>query len=587
MALSGTITGKVKGYTLQAAWSAVQNVNGNYSDVTVTHKLVIDSGYSLKVSSRSNSCSVDGVSKTYQSGSINQKGGTVTLGSTTHRVQHNNDGSKSCTLTDAFNLNATIDGTKISTITASGSITLDTIGRYATVTSADDFTDSGTPTLGYANPAGFSVDAYLEFNPVGSGTQIMRTGAITAKSGSYSFALSDAERDELRAACTGNSMPVRYVLRTIISGKEYYSHVDRTMSVSDAAPILGTASYKDANSAVVAVTGNDQLIVQNQSDLQVTFDAAAGQKGATISSYTLTFAGVSKTVESAGTVDFGKVDVSSSQNLTLTATDSRGITASKTLAVTVEQWWTPTATVDLQRVNNFESTTHITATAWYAPVDSKNSVTMSVKYRKAGTAAWSDAVALTSGIQATVTCDRDYAYDFIVTVSDRFASTGVQLSLGKGIPLFFLDTKHSSVGVNCLPTQDDVLQIGESAWLTAQGAYPVGSIYMSVNEVNPAQLFGGTWKRLGGRFLLGADTTYPAGSTGGEAEHTLTIDEMPKHNHGLDNYNASGNATPFLTVQHQDKIGYGGNVQTMYTGGSQPHNNMPPYLTVFMWQRTA
>lgn len=122
---------------------------------------------------------------------------------------------------------------------------------------------------------------------------------------------------------------------------------------------------------------------------------------------------------------------------------------------------------------------------------------------------------------------------------------------------------------------------------TAAGVYPVGSIYLSVNNTDPATLFGGTWERIGGRFLLGADDTYAAGSTGGEAEHTLTIDEMPKHNHEIDNLNASGNATPYMTVQAQDNKGYGGNVQTMFAGGGKPHNNLPPYLTVFMWKRVS
>ena len=62
---------------------------------------------------------------------------------------------------------------------------------------------------------------------------------------------------------------------------------------------------------------------------------------------------------------------------------------------------------------------------------------------------------------------------------------------------------------------------------------------------------------------------------------------MPKRNHDVDNLNASGNATPFMTVQAQDKKGFGGNVKTMYAGGNQPHNNLPPYLAVYMWRRTA
>lgn len=587
MALAGQITGVYRGYTLQANWSATQNISGNYSDITIKHVLVIGSAYSLNIGSRSNTCSVDGAAQSYSSPAINQKGGSVTLGTTTHRVNHNADGSKTCTITDVFNVNATIDGSKVSSITASGNITLDTIPRQATITSATDFDDTGTPSLTYSNAGGFTADAYLEFAPVGSGTQIMRKGAITGKSGTYTFVLTDAERETLRAACTGVSMPVRYVLRTIIGGQEYYSTLDRTMSMSDAAPILGAVSYKDANATTVAVTGDSQVIVQRQSDLQVTFTAATAQKGATITGYEATFAGVTKSAPSVVTIDFGKVDVSSDMPLVFSATDSRGLKTSTTLTVKVEPWWDPTSTIDLKRLNNFEPETHVTATAWYASLDAKNDVTISAKYRKAGSSdAWST-ITLANGVESTVTCERDYAYEWQITTDDKLGSTTQSLTLGRGIPTFFIDTVKSSVGVNCFPVSSDVLQLGDNAFLTAHGAYPVGSIYLSVNDTDPATLFGGTWERIGGRFLLGADETYKAGSTGGEAEHTLTIDEMPRHNHEIDNLNASGNATPFMTVQAQDKNGYGGNVQTMYAGGGKAHNNMPPYLSVYMFKRVS
>lgn len=587
MALAGQITGVYRGYTLQANWSATQNISGNYSDITIKHVLVIGSAYSLNIGSRSNTCSVDGAAQSYSSPAINQKGGSVTLGTTTHRVNHNADGSKTCTITDVFNINATLDGSKVPSITASGNITLDAIPRQATITSATDFTDAGTPSLQYSNAGGFTADAYLEFAPVGSGTQIMRRNAITGKSGTYMFNLTDAERETLRAACTGVSMPVRYVLRTIIGGEEYYSSLDRNMSMSDAAPILGAVSYKDANATTVAVTGDNQVIVQRQSDLQVSFGAATGQKGATITEYSATFAGVTKTASSVVTLDFGKVDVSSDMPLVFSATDSRGLKTSTTLTVNVEPWWEPTSTVTLARRNNFEPETHITATAWYASLDGKNEVTITAKYRKAGSSdAWST-ITLTNGVESTVTCERDYAYEWQITTDDKLGSTTQNLTLGRGIPTFFIDTKKSSVGVNCFPTANGVFQLGDNAFLTAQGAYPVGAIYLSVNDTNPATLFGGTWERIGGRFLLGADDTYAAGSTGGEAEHTLTIDEMPKHNHEIDNLNSAGNATPFMTVQAQNKVGYGGNVQTMYAGGGKAHNNMPPYLAVFMFKRVS
>lgn len=584
MASSGSITGAYRGYTLRADWSAVQNAAGNYSDVTVKHTLVIGSAYSLNIASRTNTCSVGGVSQGYTSGSINQKGGSVLLGTTVHRVSHDADGTKTAQLTDTFNINATIDGKKVGSITASGSISLDRIARNATIVTANDFTDETNPTLTYSNPSSFSCDVSIEF----AGGSITRVGAISGAGGSYTVQLTDSERTTLRNASKDSpTLKVTYAIKTTIDGKAYYSRAERKMNVVDAAPELEAVSYEDTNAATVAVTGDKSRIVQNHSTLTVTVPTATAKKGATIASYTIAFGGVSKTVKSSGTVSLGAVDVSYSQALTVTATDSRGFTASKSVQVTVDDYSAPTAVIDLHRLNNFEPTTYITAHARYSYLNGKNAVSISAKFKKVSDSSYGTPIELEDSIQSTVTCDRDSAYDFVVTITDRLGSTDYNLTLGKGIPSFFIDTQKSSVGVNCLPSQSDVLQLGDSAWLTAQGAYPVGAIYLSVTEVDPSSLFGGTWERIGGRFLLGADDTYAAGSTGGEATHTLTVDEMPKHNHEIDNLNAAGNATPYMTVQAQDKKGYGGNVQTMFAGGGKPHNNMPPYLAVFMWKRVS
>lgn len=584
MASSGSITGSYRGYTLRADWSATQNSAGNYSDVTVRHTLVIDSAYSLNIASRSNTCSVGGVSQGYTSGSINQKGGSVLLGTTVHRVSHNADGTKTAQLTDTFNINATIDGKKVGSIVASGSISLDRIARNATIVTANDFTDETNPTLTYSNPSSFSCDVSIEF----AGGSITRSGAISVASGSYTMQLTDSERTTLRnASKNSQTLKVTYVLKTTIDGTAYYSRAERKMNVVDAAPELGDVSYEDTNAATVAVTVDKSRIIQNHSALTVTIPTAMAKKGATIASYAIAFGGVTKKVQKAGAVSIGTVDVSYSQALTVTAKDSRGFTASQSVQVTVDDYSAPTAVIDLHRLNNFEPTTYITASARYSHLNGKNAVTISAKFKKVSDSSYGTQIELEDSIQSMVTCDRDSAYDFVVTVADRLESTDYNLALGKGIPAFFIDTQKSSVGVNCLPSQSDVLQLGDSAWLTAQGAYPVGAIYLSVTDANPAALFGGTWERIGGRFILGADSTYAAGSTGGEAAHTLTAEEMPRHNHEIDNLNASGSATPFMTVQAQDKKGFGGNVQTMYAGGGKAHNNMPPYLAVFMWQRVS
>ena len=126
--------------------------------------------------------------------------------------------------------------------------------------------------------------------------------------------------------------------------------------------------------------------------------------------------------------------------------------------------------------------------------------------------------------------------------------------------------------------------------------YPIGAVYLSLSSTNPGTLFGGTWEQLKDRFLLGAGSSYSVGSTGGEATHTLTVNEMPNHRHigiGIDGVYVFGwdkgtfTGTNWMTQLNQNDKNIGDRVQTGYTGGSQAHNNMPPYLTVYMWKRVS
>lgn len=111
--------------------------------------------------------------------------------------------------------------------------------------------------------------------------------------------------------------------------------------------------------------------------------------------------------------------------------------------------------------------------------------------------------------------------------------------------------------------------------------FPVGFIYMSMVDENPAKWFGGTWEKIEERFLLAASSAYPVGSTGGEATHTLTLDEVVQQDMWISNtaYN------PSIKTSFNAGTTYGANTRNRIE--TKPHNNMPPYLAVYMWQRTA
>ena len=116
--------------------------------------------------------------------------------------------------------------------------------------------------------------------------------------------------------------------------------------------------------------------------------------------------------------------------------------------------------------------------------------------------------------------------------------------------------------------------------------YPVGSIYMSVNSTSPATLFGGTWIQIKDKFLLSAGDTYTAGNTGGEATHTLTTDEIPSHSHRTKWKTGSQTASSSVITWEGSSTAWQYS-STEATGGGQAHNNMPPYLVVYVWERTA
>ena len=126
-------------------------------------------------------------------------------------------------------------------------------------------------------------------------------------------------------------------------------------------------------------------------------------------------------------------------------------------------------------------------------------------------------------------------------------------------------------------------------------AWPIGSIYMTLSNTSPASLFGGTWERIFDRFLLGASGTYPAGDAGGEFAHTLTQSELPNYSLSVTNgsnvIRSKTGSSADAYVQTQSG-GWGipnweSKTVTVASGGSgEAHNNMPPYLAVYMWKRT-
>lgn len=144
MATSGTISKAYRGWTYTIAWSAEQSVANNTSTITCTHTLVCAAAYGLYIGSRSNTCTVDGTAVAFTSSAISTEGGaTFTLGTTTHTVTHDSDGTKSVTITGVFNIQATLTGVYVGNITASDTVTLTAIPRASALTVPEGYGELG------------------------------------------------------------------------------------------------------------------------------------------------------------------------------------------------------------------------------------------------------------------------------------------------------------------------------------------------------------------------------------------------------------------------------------------------------------
>lgn len=349
-----------------------------------------------------------------------------------------------------------------------------------------------------------------------------------------------------------------------------------------------------------AVSGMSGYI-KGYSRAAVSFDSSkiTNAAGAGIAKYAISCQG--ETV-SASPYRTG-VLTSTSVTITCTVTDTRGRTASGTITLSVMDYYRPLLSDILVYRSNSEGVADgegtfflVKATLTFSSLNNQNTCSLSVAYAETQGSYGAETV-LTSATQKILgTISVDKSYTARITATDSLGNSTVYYA---NIPSRKWAMKFrpdgDGVAFGKAAEYDKTFEIADDWAVKSKGIvdliYPVGSIYMSVNSTSPATIFGGTWERIQDRFLLAAGSTYAAGSTGGEAAHTLTVDEIPSHRHGLTDSpaNSAGRAgtgtSRFGTVQ-MDVVWANGYL-TDATGSGQAHNNMPPYLAVYMWKRTA
>lgn len=225
-------------------------------------------------------------------------------------------------------------------------------------------------------------------------------------------------------------------------------------------PTINAFDYIDSNNTVVAITGDNTQIVQNKSTLQARFHPATANYGASgITSYILECNGITKGGYEAGAYELGTIDSARNVELKLTAYDSRGLSASKTITVKMVAYEPPKATVELQRLNNYEDETYLTVDGSVSSVLEKNTMTIQYRYKLAN-GSYGSFATINDRAKQTLSLNKNNAYIFNIVVTDTFGSTfNGEFVLNKGVFPLFIDTVKNSVGINCFPSQENSLEV--------------------------------------------------------------------------------------------------------------------------------
>ena len=526
-----------------------------------------------------------------------------TFASAVLKIAHTPDGSKSFTIS-GFSGWIYESGT---TYASSQTFTLPTIPRASSVScSTANIGSNATITINRASTS-FTHTLTYSFGSL-SGTIATKTSSTNI---SWTIPTTFYGQIPNAKSGTGTITCDTYSGSTLIGSKS--TSFTATVSESASKPTL-SPTVSDSNSTTTALTGNSSKFIKYYSNASVATGAKA-RNSATLKSQKITCG--AKSITSAS----GTINAVESGSFTFSATDSRGYTTTQTLNKTLIEYIKLTCSLNAGAPTTAGvATLKISGNYWDGTFGKvANTLTVQYRYKAQGGSygSWTTVSATKSNntYNATATIsglNYQTTYVFQARAIDKLATINTDEQARRTTPIFDWSKNDFNVNGTLKVNNTNIFDL----------IYPVGSIYISVNSTNPGTLFGGTWEQIQGKFLLGMSSSYPAGSSGGEATHTLTTTEIPSHRHtipslsgsaasnGAHTHNVSGGAgsggsspglesygsgySSFRTI-YDAAISAGNHTHSVtttasntgYTGSGNAHNNMPPYLAVAMWKRTA
>ena len=502
MALSGSFSGSILSgnYLLRVDWTATQSVSGNTSKITATMYLVQASSWGLGIASRSdNTITINGTQYTWTSPAISNGGGKTTKLATvtSGNIAHNADGTKSVTISVTFELNATISGTYRDVITASSTVTLNTIPRATQPTLSASSANMGAAVTVTMDRASSSFTHDLSYKVDGGSYVSITTGRGT----SYSWTVPDVASSIPKA--TSVKLTLRCITKngsTTIGTK--YAYLTAKIP-SDVVPPTPSLAILEATAGLAAQFGG---FVQNKSALKVTV-AATGIKGSTITAYQTTVLGKTYTGASFTT---GLLTTSGSVTLSTKVKDSRGRwSAAKTTTITVQPYSTPK--VQALRAFRVDASGAADEQGEYlrldyrytvAALNNKNTAKAVIEYKRTTAETWTTLQTVTalsadtSVKPTTPTFPTDYQYDIRLTVTDwfgSFATFTATLPTGEVI----LDILGNGKGISFLKVAEkEGIDLGGpivgASAVTGKGVLPLGGLLLQWGNVNITPEAAGT-----------------------------------------------------------------------------------------------
>ena len=486
MATSGTFkTSAYDGACLQFDWSLKsQSIVNNQSVISWTLKGAgIKSGYWYMAGPFK--CTVNGT-VVYQSNTrIKLYTGTV-VASGEIAIGHDTNGSKSFSAYAECAIYVTSVNCK-----GSGSWSLPDIGR------------ASQPSLNTwpNNSPDFNIGDTIVVHMNRKSTVFTHT--VVLKLGSYSYTIGTGVTDNITlntdkiASSLYAQMPNSNNMTGEIAVTTYSgSAVIGTSSCTIIAHVVNSnpvfdVGYSDTNSATVAITGDNQHIIRNNSTLKISVSNAKALNSATLKTLTAVVNGNAYTGTlngSTGTINVGVVNVSYDTEVTVKIVDSRGNVGQKNITVLVYDWTLPSAIIKLNRKSNYYSESVLNVNANYASIGEKNEVTIKYRTKKVSDSSYGSYAIVQNNTDANFTADNKYEWNVQVEVSDRIGKTTYNLILSKGIPITYTDIKKYSFGVNCFPKYNNSLEVngvcisGQVLYNSANGT--AGTVTLSDSAEN-------------------------------------------------------------------------------------------------------